>query len=255
MKIGIHITTYNRKLFTEQCLKSIVWSKPKNSEIIIVDNNSEDGTKELLKEYEKNNIAKVIYNTKNEGLGYAVNQGWTELSKTCDILAWINNDFLAEPGWEDNVLSCFGELKLDYIVGTVRPDRENIRQITASKKGRYNTINDVGAAYFLLTKHFKNGITPSKRPFSKGYTGPGPEFHYSLINKKFKGVRIAHPGFLVRDSEYSKEYSKYYDETFGARNLNKKLIKFRNIESKGQRRGWINWNEFIDKYYPGGKLR
>jgi glycosyltransferase involved in cell wall biosynthesis len=254
MKIGIHITTYNRSIFTDQCLKSFLWSKPDNTEILVIDNNSTDGTIELLKKYEKNNQIKVIYNNENKGLGYAVNQGWKILSETCDILGWINNDFLAEPLWFENVLSCFEELNLDYIVGTVRPDREQIKEITKTGKGKYNTINDVGAAYFLLTKHFKNGVFPSPQPFKKGYTGPGPEFHNLLIKRKLKGVRLAHPGILVRDSEYSnKNNIQYYNETFGIRSLNKNLNKFRALEAKGGRRGWINWNEFLEKYYPGEK--
>jgi glycosyltransferase involved in cell wall biosynthesis len=254
MKIGIHITTWNRCLFTEQCLKSLFWSKPKNIELLVIDNNSTDGTINLLKEYEKNNIMRVIYNDKNEGLGFAVNQGWGELSKTCDVLGWINNDFLFEPGWDVNVESCFTELKLDYIVGTVRPDRENIKQITSSGNGKYNTINDVGAAYFLIAKHFKKGARPLSDPFYKGYTGPGATFHYLLRDtKKFNGVRLAHPGILVRDSEYQKEYKTYYEETCKIRGMEKTLQKYINLENSGGRMGWINWNEFIDKYYPEKK--
>lgn len=253
MKIGIHLTTYNRWEFTDQCLKSFFWSKPDDIELLIVDNCSTDNTINLLKNYnyERNSQSGIIYNDTNKGLGFAVNQGWKILSNYCDILGWINNDFLFEPGWKENVLSCFTELNLDYVVGTVRPDRENIKQITPSGNGKYTTINDVGAAYFLLTKHFKNGVAPSPTPFKKGYVGPGPDFHNQLIKGKLKGVRLAHPGVLVRDSEYSKkEHLEYYNETFGVRSLDKNLNKFRLLESKGQRRGWINWNEFLTKYYP-----
>jgi glycosyltransferase involved in cell wall biosynthesis len=252
MKIGIHLTTYNRCLFTEQCIKSFFWSKPENVELLIIDNNSTDGTIDLLKKYEKDGLAKVIYNRKNEGLGFAVNQGWKILSERCDILGWINNDFLFEPGWEENVLACFSELNLDYLVGTVRPDREDIKEITPSGKGKYNTVNDVGAAYFLLSVHFKKGAAPLPNPFSKGYTGPGATFHYLLRDtKKFKGVRLAHPGILVRDSEYQKEYAKYYDETCSIRGMEKNLKKYRDLENTGKRMGWINWIEFLNKYYPG----
>jgi len=255
MKIGLHITTFNRLLFTQQCLKSIEWSKPSNSIIVIVDNNSNDDTSEFLKSYSSPLLKHIIFNDKNEGLGYAVNQGWNILKGECDVLGWINNDFLFEPGWESNVLSCFQDLDLDYIIGTVRPDLESERVVTSSGKGFHITTNSVGAAYFLLSKHFKNGISPSSRPFETGYVGPGPRFHHILRANKLKGVRIAHPGVLVRDSEYTKpEYKKYYDETFGIRSKSKKLAGFRAKEAKGKPRGWTNWKNFTEKYYPSGVL-
>jgi glycosyltransferase involved in cell wall biosynthesis len=250
MKIGIHITAYNRRLFTEQCLKSLFWSDPKYSCVVIVDNNSVDGTKELLTEYQSK--CSIIRNSANIGLGAAVNQGWTLLRDEykCNILGWINNDFLFEPGWEQNVISCFEELNLGYIVGTVRPDREKEKHATPSGKGFYTTANDVGAAYFLRTKYFNGGVTPSSQPFVKNYTGPGPSFHSLLQKNNLKGVRLAHPGILVRDSEYTNPlYKKYYDETFGSRNLSEKLGKFRKQEAAGNPRGWTNWKKFKEKYH------
>jgi glycosyltransferase involved in cell wall biosynthesis len=256
MKIGIHITTYNRKVFTEQCLKSLLWSEPKHSISCIVDNNSTDGSKEIIEKYQQENpiFVKTIFNNENKHLGMAIFQGWDFLKDKCDILTCINNDFLFEPGWEDNIIACFKELELDYAVGTVRPDREPQKHITPSGKGKYTTKNDTGAAYFLLTKHFKNGIYPSVKPFEKGYIGPGPSFHKMLQKNKLKGIRLAHPGILVRSSEYSNEdFIKYYDETFGGRGIDKKLRIYRENEKNGIFRGCTNWKDFVKQYYPNKK--
>ena len=119
MRIGLHLTTYNRILFTEQCLRSIIWSEPKFSKIVIVDNNSTDGTRSLITEYFMEKfpiIEKTIFNAENRHLGAAVVQGWNYLKDDCDVLGWINNDFLFEPGWEENLIDCFTEFNLDYIV-------------------------------------------------------------------------------------------------------------------------------------------
>ena len=257
MKIGINITTYNRKRFTEECLKSIIWSKPLHTKIVIVDNASTDGTIEVLKKFHKDYpdlIEKVIFNDKNYHLGYAWTQGWSYLKESCDILCSINNDFLLDPGWEENALACFSELDLDYIVGTVRPDRENQKKKTPSGIGQYTSINDVGAGYFVLTKHFvENNFSLSLKPFSEKYAGPGSGFHKSMQKNKLKGIRLAHPGVLVRDSEYNHpNYIDYYNKTFGERSIQGKLEKWRKQEKKiGKRvRGVINWKEFIFKYYP-----
>ena len=248
MKIGLFVLTYNRLLFTKQCLKSIEWSKPNNSIIVIVDNNSDDGTKEFLKSYSSPLLKEVVFNDKNEGIGYAWNQAWNILKDECDILAIIGNDFLFEPDWESNVLACFEDLGLDYLVGTVRPDLESKKKITSSGKG-FCIAPSVGGSYFVLSDHFKNGIVPSTKAFQKGYVGPSPGFFRKL--KKLKGVRIGHPGILVRDSEYTNpEYIKYYDETFSKRGRFHQLVARRHEESKGRPGGWTNWNKFCEKYYP-----
>jgi glycosyltransferase involved in cell wall biosynthesis len=250
MQIGIHLTTFNRQEFTKQCILSLLWSKPKNSKIVVVDNNSTDGTVEYLKDLEKSEplVEKVIYNNENKHLGYAVNQGWEILSESCDILLWQNNDFLFEPNWEQNVINCFQDLNLDVIVGTVRPDREASRIVTKNG-GTYTKGRDVGAAYFVTTEQYKKGIVPSARKFEKGYVGPGPQFHKRI--KKLHFVRLAHPGILVRDSEYNKEeYVKYYNNTMGIRGREGKLAKWRRMDKNGNPRGWCNWETFLEKYYP-----
>ncbi|OYT16003.1 MAG: hypothetical protein B7C24_10170 [Bacteroidetes bacterium 4572_77] len=248
--IGLHITTFNRLEFTKQCIQSILWSEPTNTKITIVDNASTDGTIQWLDNlYDSSPIVtNVIFNENNKHLGYAVNQGWKILSKTCDILGWINNDFLFEPGWEANVLTCFEDLNLDCLVGTVRPDRENIKK-TTKNGGMYTNVLDVGAAYFVTKESYEKGIKPSIAKFSKNYVGPGPSFHKKLRGLNF--VRLAHPGVIVRDSEYNKpEYVEYYNQTMSIRGREGKLNKWRKIDKLGKPRGWGNWEGFLKKYYP-----
>jgi glycosyltransferase involved in cell wall biosynthesis len=250
MKIGIHVTTYNRLEFTKQCIQSILWSRPSNVIITIVDNASTDGTVEWLNELYDSTpmVTNIVFNKENMHLGYAVNQGWEILSKTCDILLWQNNDFLMEPGWEENVNHCFEDLKLDCVVGTVRPDRENIKKTTING-GTYTDVLDVGAAYFVTKECYEKGITPSITEFRKDYVGPGPSFHKKLKGLKF--VRLAHPGVLVRDSEYNKpEYIEYYNKTMNIRGREDKLNKWRKMDKLGNPRGWCNWDSFLDKHYP-----
>jgi glycosyltransferase involved in cell wall biosynthesis len=262
LKIGMHLTTFNRLLFTKQCLQSLEWSEPKNLVLVVVDNNSTDGTKEFLKSYSLPYLKQIVFNDKNGGLGLAINQGWNILKDDCDILGQVNNDFLFEPGWESNVLACFEELNLGWIMGSVEGvmwgdqvkgpySAEYIKsttKCTPSGKGFYLPPSPGGAG-FVLSQHWKNGtISISPRPFEKGYVGAGPALYNQLLKVK-GGVRLGHPGILVRDSEYSKpEYLKYYDETFGVRSLVRLLQERRRNESKGYR--GITWESFVKRYYP-----
>ena len=70
---SIIILTYNQIEYTKLCIESIRKFTPKNKyEIIIIDNNSSDGTVEWLK---GQSDIKSVYNNKNLGFPKGCNQG------------------------------------------------------------------------------------------------------------------------------------------------------------------------------------
>ena len=70
--LGIHITTWNRALFTDQCLATLIWSKPKNTKVVVVDNFSTDETRtRIFPKYEKYDFIDFVLNDDNKHLGYA----------------------------------------------------------------------------------------------------------------------------------------------------------------------------------------
>ena len=74
MPLTIGIVNYNTKKDLKRCIKSILHNPPNCSyEIIIVDNDSKDGSKEFLKKIKNKNIAYIL-NEKNVGFGKACNQ-------------------------------------------------------------------------------------------------------------------------------------------------------------------------------------
>ncbi len=99
-KFSIITLTYNNfENTTLPYIKSLYANTPEEIfELIIVDNNSTDGTKEYLQELEKEkNNLKVIYNDSNQGYSKGNNQG-IEIAKT-DFIAFLNNDILLSPEW------------------------------------------------------------------------------------------------------------------------------------------------------------
>ncbi len=74
--ISIIIVTFNSGKVIENCLNSILNSQlqPLEYEIIVIDNNSSDNTKDLLKGYSASNI-QIILNMENLGFARACNQG------------------------------------------------------------------------------------------------------------------------------------------------------------------------------------
>ena len=72
-KISIIIVSYNVKSYLSNSIDSIMKSSIKDFELIIIDNNSFDGSADYI----SNNypLAKLIPNSSNFGFGKAVNQG------------------------------------------------------------------------------------------------------------------------------------------------------------------------------------
>ena len=99
---SIIILTYNQLKYTKLCIESIRKFTYKNRyELIVVDNNSTDGTVSWLKEQDD---IKLILNNENYGVAKGWNQG-IELSKGENILL-LNNDVIATPNWLYNLDSC-----------------------------------------------------------------------------------------------------------------------------------------------------
>lgn len=72
INVSIIIVSYNTKDLLLKCLKSIYkFTNGVSYEVIVVDNNSEDGTVELIKKSK----FKIIQNDSNRGFGAANNQG------------------------------------------------------------------------------------------------------------------------------------------------------------------------------------
>jgi len=98
--LSIIIVNYNVKYFLEQCINSIkTASKGLNIEIIIVDNNSTDGSIEMIQNEFPN--CNLIRNNKNVGFSKANNQG-IKKSKGKYILL-LNPDTIIE---EDTLIKC-----------------------------------------------------------------------------------------------------------------------------------------------------
>lgn len=94
MDLSIIIVSYNTKKLTDDCLTSIKKSlagSPITYEIIVVDNVSTDGTREMLEKKYPEVI--TIYNSENAGFGKANNQGMRKAKGAYFLL--INSDTIA----------------------------------------------------------------------------------------------------------------------------------------------------------------
>lgn len=110
MDISVVIVNYKTYDLTKNCIESVLEAfdyGDLKGEIIVVDNNSEDGSVERLKETFKNNSnIKIIANSANEGFSKANNIGLKEA--TGEHLLLLNSDTVVE---KDTLKSSLDYLK------------------------------------------------------------------------------------------------------------------------------------------------
>jgi len=110
--VSVTLVTYNSGRFIKRCLDSVLEQKYSFKEIIVIDNNSIDGTADILEQFEDR--CRVVYNQENVGFAAAQNQA-IGMSKGEWVLA-LNPDVLLLP----NFIGALVEAgKLDPKVGTV----------------------------------------------------------------------------------------------------------------------------------------
>jgi len=90
-KISVLIPMFNRELFIEQSLDSILNQTYKNLDIIVYDDGSTDKSVEIIKSFmKKDNRIRLIEGKVNKGVGYARNQ----LLENCTTkyACWLDSD-------------------------------------------------------------------------------------------------------------------------------------------------------------------
>ncbi|MCI0337267.1 MAG: glycosyltransferase [Acidobacteria bacterium] len=103
-RTSIIIVTYNNLVLTRLCLESIFKNTEyPNYEVIIVDNNSNDGTQSYLQSTsEKHDNLIIILNRINDGFAKATNQGIRKAKGAYLVL--LNNDTIVPQGWLSRLL-------------------------------------------------------------------------------------------------------------------------------------------------------
>jgi GT2 family glycosyltransferase len=87
--------TYNSGRYIKRCLESVLAQKGPQVEIIVVDNDSTDGTRDILERYEDR--CRIVYNDRN--LGFAAAQNQAIRMSEGDWILTLNPDVLLLPGF------------------------------------------------------------------------------------------------------------------------------------------------------------
>ena len=196
MKLSIIVCVYNEIKTIDEILKKINGVNLPNNidkEVIIVDNNSFDGTKEFLKKLIDLNNYKIIFQEKNLGKGNSIITGIKEASG--DLIVFQDADLEYEPNNYIQLINHLNENNLDAVFGSRIKHNEDYFYY---KLNRFAVINLTNLINFLFKGSFTDVATN----------------HKLIKTDVLKKLNLVSKGFNL-DFEISLKLAKYrynYDE-------------------------------------------
>lgn len=111
LQATILIPTYNRACYLSRCLKAltVLNTDPRIFEIVVVDNNSTDKTRDVVSEFAKAHPGlgvRYVFEIK-QGVSNARNHGLAEARG--EIICFLDDDSPPEPDWLNNLLRVFSD--------------------------------------------------------------------------------------------------------------------------------------------------
>lgn len=193
--LSVVVINWNAKKYIINCLKSILESEYNNLEIILIDNHSEDGSinlvKELLKEDELSKIS-IFINDRNFGAAYALNQG-ASIARG-KYISFVASDTKIER-------NCFHELvkvlESDDSIGAV-----SSKLLMMDEPQRFDSAGEYLSQYgFLIQRH-------------AGYEIDHGQFNQLAEIFSVKGTALTvNKGVFKKAGMFPEEYFIFLEET------------------------------------------
>ena len=116
MKVSVIIPCFNEYLTIKAILEKVLENKSFDYEIIVVDDFSTDGSREILKKVSRDKIQHLILNEKNYGKGYSLRQGIK--MATGDIILIQDADLEYDPNDYQKLINPILKDQADIVYGT-----------------------------------------------------------------------------------------------------------------------------------------
>lgn len=210
-KTAIITLCYNKlKEATEPFLNSLYeFTKTDDFDLYLVDNASQDGTKEFLKEFSsKYDNIKIIENSENLGYSKGNNLGIIEaLKEDYEYFGLLNNDILFTPDWLNNTLKIFDK---NEALGMVSPRIQKKCSLTPKNylkgykkylskfKGNYKEVLDPLFCCVLIKREVINKTGLFDEAFSPAFF---EDYDYCF--------RVAYQGYICAYSNLSFVYHNH----------------------------------------------
>lgn len=197
--VSINLLAYNGKKYLDKCLKSVFNQRYPNLEILIIDNNSTDGTKDYLKKLPDKPKLKIIFNEKNLGYAGGYNQA-IKINKGKYILC-LNQDMFLDREFIQNAVE-------------VLEKKDNVAAVQG-KLLRWNMGNislEISNEIFYIIDTAGLSIFKNRRIINRGQ-GEIDQGQFQKEQEIF-GADGAAPIYRKKALENVKLNDEYFDENF-----------------------------------------
>jgi glycosyltransferase involved in cell wall biosynthesis len=153
-RVSIIVCTYNRKDYVEECIKSAVSQTHKNTEVIVTDGGSTDGTLDIIKKYQDK--LKLII-VPNSTTGQCLNSGMRE--GTGDWVMFLHDDNVLYENAVDTLLEGTKKIKdPNHEIPYANMDciDEQSKIILRPEEPNYNDLSDFERNTILLHHYYGN---------------------------------------------------------------------------------------------------
>ncbi len=183
--VSVVLPTYNHGKYLKQSIESVLKQSYSGLELIIVNDGSNDATRELLKEYE-NNLAITIIHQENAGLPNALNRGFA-IAKG-EFLTWTSADnFYEEKAIQVMVNFLDNNKEVGVVYGNYFAINQNGQKMVVTDNWRSYDRNLIDPAVVNL---------PKQARFFKRIpiNSVGPQFLYRASSARMVGKYADTPG-------------------------------------------------------------
>jgi len=156
--VSIIIPAYNKANLIRQTIVSALSLDYPRKEIIVVDDCSDDGTKDICREFEKDKKIKLIEHKHNKGKAAALNNG-IKAAKN-DIIVTVDADSFPKKDSVKKLVRYFFDPKIGAVAGTIKV-AENKTILTA-----YQGLEYLSQGFQRLCQGFINAIVVAPGPLT-----------------------------------------------------------------------------------------
>jgi glycosyltransferase involved in cell wall biosynthesis len=223
-RVSFVIPTRNQAAFITTCIDSCFAQGIADSEVIVVDGASTDGTQDVLARYGD----RIRWTSeKDRGQSDAINKGVR--SAKGDIIAWINSDdYYASPNALAPLLQVFDrDPAADIVYGDGTMVDAEGRALRSYPSRDYTTLEDlvIIPASFVLQP-----VLLFKRQLFLEVGGLDEKLHYTLDYELF--LRMFPRAREVRHVRHEVARAVYHDDAKSIRGMRKQIVEFMQVKHR-----------------------
>lgn len=237
MKLLVALITYNRLEYTKRTIRDFRDTVEVPYYLVVVDNNSSDGTQEYLKGLKKRGIIdKVILNPENYYPGKATNIGWEQGIKdypNATHLMRLDNDMHLEKGWDITseeyfkAIPSLGQLGIEH--EAIEDPKATGHEVRLGGKVLNRYPGCVGGPNIITRLVWDKGIRYTPMMWNDGRKSPLQEDSRFSKTIQDHGFLMGHmteklAWTFANESNWT-DYPEYYKKTMAERGYEDRLEK------------------------------